>query len=68
MENINEKEEKMNINKIKNKIIPVLKRYQVKRAAFFGSVVRGDYNKDSDIDILVELRNLIIFIRGQVLT
>ena len=68
MENVNEKEEKMNINKIKNKIIPVLKRYQVKRAAFFGSIVRGDYNKDSDIDILVELRSLIIFIRGQVLT
>ena len=55
MENINENEGKMDINEIKNKIIPILKRYQVKRAAFFGSIVRDDYNKDSDIDILVEL-------------
>jgi len=32
----------------------VLKRYDVKRAAFFGSFVRGEQKGDSDIDILVE--------------
>ena len=32
----------------------MLKRYDVKRAAFFGSFVRGEQKGDSDIDILVE--------------
>lgn len=42
--------------KTKEKIISILKRYDVKRAAFFGSFARGEANKDSDIDILVEFR------------
>jgi len=37
-----------------SRVIPVLKRYDVKRAAFFGSFVRGEQKGDSDIDILVE--------------
>jgi predicted nucleotidyltransferase len=40
---------------IKKKIIPILKRYGVKRAAIFGSFVRGKAKKNSDIDILVEI-------------
>lgn len=40
---------------IKNKIISILKRQGVTRAAFFGSVARGEAKKNSDIDILVEL-------------
>jgi len=32
----------------------VLRRYPVKRAAFFGSAARGDFNEKSDVDILVE--------------
>ena len=44
----------MELKDIKNKIIPVLKRYDVKRAAIFGSFVRGEQREDSDIDILVE--------------
>jgi len=43
------------IEKIKNRIVPVLKRYDVVRAAVFGSFVRGEMEKGSDIDILVEL-------------
>ena len=31
----------MIIDEIKSKVIPILKRYGAKRAAFFGSVVRG---------------------------
>ena len=42
------------IEEIKDKIVPVLKRYNVVRAAVFGSFVRGEMEKGSDIDILVE--------------
>ena len=48
----------MNIEKIeeiKGKILSILKRYKVKRAGIFGSVVRGEENEESDIDILVEI-------------
>jgi len=43
------------IDEIKRKILPILKRYNVKRAGIFGSVVRGKENEESDIDILVEI-------------
>lgn len=43
------------IEEIKEKILPVLQRYGVKRAALFGSCVRGEMKEDSDIDILVEI-------------
>lgn len=42
------------IEKIKPKIIKVLKKYHIKKAGIFGSYVRGDQRKNSDIDILVE--------------
>jgi predicted nucleotidyltransferase len=38
-----------------NKIVQILKRYPVKRAALFGSYARGDNNAISDIDIVAEL-------------
>lgn len=44
----------MSINQIKDKIIPILKKNGVKKAAVFGSYARGDYNKKSDVDILIE--------------
>lgn len=43
------------IQSIKKKIIPILRRYGVKKAAIFGSFVRGEAKKKSDIDILVEI-------------
>ncbi len=45
------------IAKIKNKITPILKSHDVKKAAVFGSFVRGEQNKKSDIDILIEFKN-----------
>jgi predicted nucleotidyltransferase len=45
----------MTIPEIKNRIIPVLKKYGIKKAALFGSIVKGESTKDSDIDILVEM-------------
>lgn len=44
------------IKEIKQKVLPILRRYNVKRAALFGSCVRGNMKKDSDIDILVDIK------------
>ena len=41
------------IEQIKKKVIPILKQAGVKRSSIFGSYVRGDQTKGSDIDILV---------------
>ncbi len=46
---------KNDINKIKRKILPILQDYGVRRVALFGSCVRDKMNKDSDIDILVDI-------------
>ena len=43
------------MDKITLKIIPILKKYGVSRASLFGSIVRGDTHKNSDVDILVEV-------------
>lgn len=43
------------LNKIKNKILPVLKKHRVSKSSLFGSLVRGDANRKSDVDILVKL-------------
>jgi len=45
----------MNLDEIKIKITPILKKYGVKKAGIFGSVVKGEEKEDSDIDILVEI-------------
>ena len=47
----------MIIYEMKRKIIPILKQYDVQKAALFGSFVRGEQRQDSDIDILVEFKN-----------
>lgn len=41
---------------IKRKITPILKRQGVTKAALFGSVVRGELKKTSDIDVLVQFK------------
>lgn len=41
---------------IKRKVLPILKRHAVKRAAIFGSFARGDARAKSDVDILVEYK------------
>ncbi|MEM5792979.1 MAG: nucleotidyltransferase family protein [Candidatus Aenigmatarchaeota archaeon] len=46
---------KNDLEEIKRKILPILKKYKVKKAGLFGSVVRGEAKKRSDIDILVDL-------------
>ena len=43
------------INEIKPKIIKILKENNVKKAGIFGSYARGDFKKNSDVDILIQL-------------
>ncbi len=45
----------MNVSEIKPQIIPILRKYGVRRASIFGSAVRGEMREGSDIDILVEI-------------
>ncbi len=42
------------IKEIKELIIDRLKRNDVKKAALFGSIIRGEMNENSDIDLLIE--------------
>ncbi len=44
------------IDEVKDLILDILKKYEVKRASLFGSMVRGDMNSKSDIDLLVEFK------------
>lgn len=46
---------KLTIRQIKEKAIPVLKEYNVRRASLFGSYARGESTDKSDIDILVSI-------------
>ena len=43
------------IQGIKTKIMPILEKHGVSKAAVFGSTVRGEATADSDVDVLVEL-------------
>ncbi len=45
---------KANYADIKKKVLPILKEAGVIRSSLFGSVVRGEAKKSSDIDILIE--------------
>lgn len=45
---------KVNLEQIKKKAVPILKQAGVTRSSLFGSYVRGEQTKDSDIDILVD--------------
>ncbi len=47
---------KSNINYIKKKIVPLLKKNNVIRAGIFGSYARGEQKKRSDIDILIQVK------------
>lgn len=54
------------LEEIKQKSLPVLKQAHVIKAALFGSYVRGDNTKESDIDMLIAFPSdatLIDFVR-----
>ncbi|MDO8516993.1 MAG: nucleotidyltransferase family protein [Nanoarchaeota archaeon] len=54
-EQIKKEENNKNIEEIKQKIAPVLRRYKVTKAGIFGSFARGEQKKGSDVDILIEI-------------
>ena len=43
------------IEQIKRTILPILERYDVSKAALFGSIITDQMRADSDIDILVQI-------------
>jgi hypothetical protein len=38
----------------RNDIVKFCRRHHIRRLALFGSVLRGDFRPDSDVDVLVE--------------
>ena len=44
------------ISMLKRKIVPVLRKYKIKKAGIFRSYAIGEQKKKSDIDILVQPR------------
>jgi len=42
---------------IKKRVLPILRRHAVKRAAIFGSFARGEAKKSSDVDFLIEYKS-----------
>ena len=43
------------IEDIKNRILPILREHNIKKAGIFGSYARGEQKKRSDVDILVKI-------------
>ncbi len=44
------------IEKYKNIILTILKKHDVEKASLFGSIVRGEFTSESDIDLLIEFK------------
>jgi hypothetical protein len=42
--------------KLKNKLVYILRRNGVSKAALFGSLATGAFNMNSDVDILIEFK------------
>lgn len=45
---------KSKIANLRRSMLPILKQHDVKRAALFGSLARGEGTRHSDLDLLVE--------------
>jgi len=52
------------LDKIKKSIVDVLKKHGIKKAAIFGSFARGEEEKNSDIDILIEFKGSLLTLIG----
>ena len=45
---------RITIASIKRQVLPLCRKYDLKKLALFGSQVKGNIHKDSDIDLLAE--------------
>ena len=57
---------KLELEEIKRKLIPILRKNKVTKAGIFGSYARGKQSRKSDVDILIEINDsvgLIEFIK-----
>lgn len=43
------------IDEIRERIIPIAKRFDIQRVILFGSYARGEATAESDIDLIIEL-------------
>jgi len=43
------------LERLREKVAPILRRLGVRRAPVFGSLARGEGDEESDVDLLVEL-------------
>lgn len=43
----------MDITYLTNRLVPVLKRYNIQKALLFGSLARGDASPRSDLDLIL---------------
>jgi len=44
------------IEKYKEILLEILKKHEVKKASFFGSIVREEMTIDSDLDLIIEFK------------
>jgi len=51
------KKKNREIEEIKSKIVPILKKNKVTKAGIFGSYARGEQKKSSDIDLVVNIKD-----------
>jgi len=50
---------KLELEEIKRKLIPILRKNKVTKAGIFGSYARGEQSRKSDVDILIEINDKV---------
>ena len=50
----NENKPRYSIDEIRQKVVPVAKKYGVKRLSLFGSYAKGEADSESDVDFLID--------------
>ena len=53
----------MTLNEIRQKVAPILERNGVQYAGVFGSVARGEDRPESDVDVLVDLKQPVSLLK-----
>ncbi len=48
----------LELEDISSKVLPILKKYNVKKAAVFGSSARGEMRRGSDVDLIIDVSGI----------